>query len=52
MAENETPRVVKLTLTDEQKQQIKQDTGHDAGAITFTVEELEARISPRALYNY
>jgi hypothetical protein len=40
-------REIKLTLTDEQKRQIKQESGKDASAIAFTVEELESRIAPR-----
>jgi hypothetical protein len=40
---------VKITLTEEQKKQLKQETGQDAGSISFSVEELEARIAPRGI---
>lgn len=36
----------KLTLTDEQKQAIRQATGKDAEALELSVEELEERIAP------
>lgn len=38
---------VRLDLTDEQRRQIKQQTGHDAATIELAVEELEERIAPR-----
>lgn len=38
---------VKIELTDEQKQQILAETGTDASAIEFSVQELEERIAPR-----
>jgi hypothetical protein len=37
---------VRITLTDEQKAQIRKQTGKDAEAVEFSVEELEERISP------
>jgi hypothetical protein len=40
---------VKITLTEEQKKQLKQETGQDASTISFSVEELEARIAPRGI---
>jgi uncharacterized small protein (DUF1192 family) len=37
---------VRIDLTEEQKQKIREQTGKDAAAIEFTVEELEERIAP------
>ena len=37
---------LKLTLTNEQKEQIRKATGKDAQAIELSVEELEERIAP------
>jgi hypothetical protein len=47
MANVEPTKEVKLTLTEEQKKQLKQQTGQDASAISFSVEELEERVTPR-----
>lgn len=46
---NDPNREVKLTLTEEQKKIVKDESGHEASAITFTVEELEARVTPRTV---
>jgi hypothetical protein len=40
---------VRIDLTEEQKEKIRQTTGKDAAAIEFTVEELEERVAPIAL---
>jgi hypothetical protein len=37
---------VRITLTDEQKTQIRNQTGKDAEVVEFAVEELEERIAP------
>jgi Spy/CpxP family protein refolding chaperone len=42
--------IVRIDLTDEQKDQIKAATEKSAEAIELTVQELEARIAPRALF--
>jgi hypothetical protein len=42
---------VRIDLTEEQKQRIREQTGKDAAAIEFTVEELEERIAPIAPLN-
>lgn len=39
---------LRLTLTPEQREQIKQATGREAEALELTVEELEARLAPVA----
>lgn len=43
MAGSETFR---MTLTPEQKAQVRRSTGRDAEAIELSVEELEERIAP------
>mgnify|MGYP006174100471 CR=1 FL=1 len=43
MAGSETFR---MTLTPEQKEQVRRSTGKDAEAIELSVEELEERIAP------
>lgn len=37
---------VRLTLTPEQQQQVKEAIGKEAEALEFTVQELEERIMP------
>jgi len=39
--------IVRIELTPEQKQLVKQETGKDAEAVELTVHELEERIAPR-----
>jgi hypothetical protein len=39
---------VRIELTDEQKQRLREITGRDANAIEFSVQELEERIAPVA----
>ena len=36
----------RMTLTPEQKEQVRQSTGKEAEAIELSVEELEERIAP------
>ena len=40
---------VRIALTPDQKQQIRNATGKDAEALELTVQELEQRIAPSAL---
>jgi hypothetical protein len=40
---------VRIPLTPEQKQMIKNATGKDAGSLELTVRELEERIAPARL---
>jgi len=40
---------VRLHLTQEQKDMIKNTTGKSAEAVEFTVQELEERIAPRRI---
>ena len=37
---------IRINLTDDQKAQIRKQTGKDADAVEFSVEELEERIAP------
>ena len=39
--------IVRIELTPEQKQMIKQEVGRDGEAVELTVKELEERIAPR-----
>jgi hypothetical protein len=41
--------IVRIDLTDEQKDQIKAATEKSAEAIELTVQELESRIAPRMI---
>ena len=41
--------IVRIDLTQPQKEQIKGSTGREAEAIELTVQELEARIAPRRI---
>jgi uncharacterized small protein (DUF1192 family) len=43
-------KVVRLDLTNEQKEQVRQATGKDAQAVELSVQELEERIAPRAAF--
>jgi hypothetical protein len=40
---------VRIELTDEQRNQIREATGKDANAIEFSAEELEERVAPISL---
>jgi hypothetical protein len=37
---------IRITLTPEQKEQVRKATGKDAAAVELSVEELEERIAP------
>ena len=42
--------IVRIDLTEEQKQQVKAVTEKTADAIELTVQELESRIAPKMMY--
>jgi hypothetical protein len=42
--------IVRIDLTTEQKEQVKNATEKSAEAIELTVQELEARIAPRVSF--
>ena len=39
--------IVRIDLTPEQKQLVKEETGKEGEAVELTVKELEERIAPR-----
>lgn len=43
---NKTPNFVRLELTPEQKEQVRNSIGRDAQAIELSAKELEERIAP------
>jgi uncharacterized small protein (DUF1192 family) len=46
MEPKEQHGIVRIELTEEQKKVLREQTGQDATAIEFSVEELEQRIAP------
>jgi hypothetical protein len=50
MSDNKETEIVRIDLTDEQKEQVKEATEKTVDAIELTVQELEARIAPRMMY--
>ena len=47
MSSQNENEIVRIDLTEKQKEQIKDATAKSAEAIELTVQELEARIAPR-----
>ena len=45
----EKKETIRIELTDEQKQQIKDASGQDVQALEITAQELEQRIAPIVL---
>lgn len=43
---------LRITLTPEQKEQIRKATGKDAEAVELSIEELEERIAPSKRKNW
>ncbi|HTK47712.1 MAG TPA: hypothetical protein VL328_07035 [Gemmatimonadaceae bacterium] len=50
MSDNKETEIVRIDLTEEQKEQVKAVTERSAEAIELTVQELESRIAPKMLY--
>ena len=50
MSDSKQNDVIRIDLTSEQKEQVKAATEQSVEAIELTVQELEARIAPRAIY--
>jgi hypothetical protein len=48
--DKDNKNTVRIELTDEQKKQIREQTGKDASEIEFSVEQLEERVAPRMAY--
>jgi hypothetical protein len=44
--------IIRINLSQNQKEQLKATTGRDAEAIELTVQELEERITPRLSSNH
>jgi hypothetical protein len=49
MSDNKETQIVRIDLTNEQKEQVKAATDQNVQAIELTVQELEARIAPAIL---
>ena len=49
MSDNKETEIVRIDLTNEQKEQVKAATEKNVEAIELTVQELEARIAPRMI---
>jgi hypothetical protein len=47
MSTENKPSFVRINLSEEQKQQVRAETGKDAEAVELTAKELEERIAPR-----
>jgi hypothetical protein len=45
------PRI-RIELTNEQRQQIKNQSGEDVSVLEFTAQELEQRIAPLVSFKY
>ena len=50
MSDSKETEIVRIDLTNEQKEQVKAVTEKNVDAIELTVQELEARIAPVKLY--
>ena len=49
MSDSKDTEIVRIDLTNDQKEQVKAATDQSADAIELTVQELEARIAPRVM---
>lgn len=52
MSRGNEDTIVRIDLTPNQRQQVKEETGKAAEAIELTVHELEQRIAPRLAANH
>lgn len=52
MSTREEQQVIRINLTQDQKDSLKAATGKTADTIELTVQELEARIAPRLSANH
>jgi hypothetical protein len=46
LMEKKTDKKVRIELTEEQRKQLREQTGKEASAIEFQAEELEERVAP------
>ena len=49
MDDQKPKQIVRVELTEEQKKQLREQTGQQVDALELSVEELEPRITPRSL---
>ena len=48
--EQKSPKnTVRIELTEEQRKQLREQTGQDLDTVELTVEQLEDRIAPRSI---
>ena len=50
MSEKSSKHTVKITLTSEQKEQVRQALGLEVASLTLEPESLEERIAPTTLF--
>lgn len=50
MSDSKETEIVRIDLTNDQKEQVKAATEKNVEAIELTVQELEARIAPRIAF--
>lgn len=49
MQSKDSKDTIRIQLTEEQKQQIRETIGQEATGLEFSVQELEERITPRTM---
>jgi hypothetical protein len=49
MDKNQKKNAIRIDLTEQQSEHLREETGKDVGALEFSVEELEERIAPRSV---
>jgi hypothetical protein len=48
--EQKSPKnTVRIELTEEQRKQLREQTGQDVDSVELTVEQLEDRVAPRSI---
>jgi uncharacterized small protein (DUF1192 family) len=52
MHSSDDKALIRLSLTQEQKEQVKHSIGRDGDALELSVQELEERIAPRLAANH
>jgi len=49
MEQKNQKNTVRIELTEEQRKQLREQTGQDLDTVELTVEQLEDRIAPRSI---
>jgi hypothetical protein len=49
MEQKNPKNTVRIELTEEQRKQLREQTGQDVDSVELTVEQLEDRIAPRSI---